>query len=85
MAVSEGCIVGLKDEFTGTLVFAFGTVLAFEEVLPRVYTIPRVIIYGFNSKTQQQLFLSTLRPPYWCPSKGYQKKVKINSDNVCLF
>ena len=27
-------------------------------MLPRVYTIPRVITYRFNSKTQQQLFLS---------------------------
>ena len=39
-------------------VFAFGTVLAFEEVLCSVYMIPRVITYRFNSKTQQQLFLS---------------------------
>ena len=37
-------------------VFAFGTVVAFEEVLPNVYD-PRVITYRLNSKTQQGLFL----------------------------
>ena len=56
MVVSEGCFVGEKMIYLN--VFAFGTVLAFEEVLPRVYTITRVITYRFNSKTQQQLFLS---------------------------
>ena len=56
MAVWEGCFVG--EKMTLLKVFAFGTVLAFEEVSPRVYTIPRVITYRFNSKTQQQLFLS---------------------------
>ena len=52
MAVWEGCFVGEKMNIYLN-VFAFGMVLAFEEVLPRVYTIPRVKNYRFNSKTQQ--------------------------------
>ena len=56
MAVWEGCFVGEKMTFLN--VFALGTVLAFEEISSRVYTIPQVITYRFNSKTQQQIFLS---------------------------
>ena len=69
MAVSEGCLVG--EKMTLLERFCFGTVLAFEEVLRRVYKIPRVITYRFNSK----IVSFTLRPPYWC--EGHQHGVSI--------
>ena len=56
MAVSESCFI--SEKMTLLERFAFGTVLAFEEVLPRAYTIPRGLTHRFNIKTQQQLFLS---------------------------
>ena len=49
--------------------FAFGTVPAFKEVLPRVYMITRVITYRFNSKMQQQLFLSLYGHHIGVPSR----------------
>ena len=54
MAVWEGCFAGEKMTFLKG--FAFGTVLAFAEVLLGAYRIPRMITYLFNSKIKQQLF-----------------------------
>ena len=61
-------------------VFAFAMVLAFEEVSPRVYTIPRVITYRLNSKTQRQLFLLLYgRHVGVPPSRGHQHGFSIQS------
>ena len=75
------CFVGEKLTFNFLTVFAFGTVLAFEEVLTRVYSIPRVITCRFNRETQQQLFLSLYGRHIGAPLRD----TNVASPNKALF